>query len=132
MSEKSIAQIIAGIKAKIPELDAQLNAIEVGELSETGDLVWRVARDVTQRLTVLADEIDDHLSDEQAVRLVVYDLRHPLGNVTNALDLLLHFEEFSAEFSSIALMRIQCVFDEIQGMTEKADRLVAWYRSQRK
>lgn len=87
MPEKSITQIVAEIKAKIPEIDAQLNAIEVGELPENVKSYWHEAivawDDAKGRIDALNVEILNKYWQG-----ILFELRAPLSNVRGYLELI--------------------------------------------
>jgi hypothetical protein len=133
MSKKSVSQLVTDIKAQLPELDAQLDAIEVGELPQELDGLWRIACESSKLLTVLVDEIPDDATDKEMVLHILFDLRTPLSNVIGALDGIIYLatqiEDFSAAFSSKALDQIHNVLADARWFMENFDQLAEWYKS---
>ncbi len=134
MSKKSISQLVTDIKAQLPELDAQLDAIEVGELPQELEGLWGIACESSKLLTMLVDEVRDDTTDKEMVLHVLFDLRGPLNNVIGALDGIIYFatliEDFSAAFSSEALAQIHNVLADARWFMENFDALAEWYQSQ--
>lgn len=98
MTEKSVAQIVAEIKAKVHDIDAQLSAIEVGELPEESDLVWQVALQSATRLRTLADNFPDDFKTTWDAKVAIFDLRSATAPILYSLDILdIDYAEVSAE-----------------------------------
>lgn len=133
MSKKTVSQLVADIKAQLPELDAQLDAIEVGELPQELDRLWGVARESSKLLTMLVYEIADDATDKDVVLHFLFDLRGPLNTVIGALDgiifLTTQIEDFSAAFSSEALAQIHNALADARWFMENFDALAEWYQS---
>ncbi|MEQ8674705.1 MAG: hypothetical protein RLP44_27340 [Aggregatilineales bacterium] len=106
MPTQSVTQIIAQIKAKVPELDAQLRAIHVGNVSDMLDTVWKIAHDEMAILRSVSDPLDS-VAIDQAVAVLIHDARRPAWTTFSALSVLLDDEEFSEELSSSVRQNIQ-------------------------
>ncbi|MEQ8674704.1 MAG: hypothetical protein RLP44_27345 [Aggregatilineales bacterium] len=96
--EKSIAQIVAGIKAKVHDIDVRLNAIEVGELPETALDIWQIALESVARLRTFADNFPQDFKTQWDARVAIFDLHSATAPILYSLDILdIDYAELSGE-----------------------------------
>ena len=92
MTENSIAQIVAEIKAKVRDIEAQLSAIEVGELPEKLKQFWGEAIKAWHNTKNQIDALNvEELNNSW--QWILFDLRAPLTLVHGNLQFLFRAKE---------------------------------------
>lgn len=92
MSEKSVAQLVAEIKAKVHDIDAHLNAIEVVNPKKNLALIWESVLMTWDRLKKIPDDSTVEMLYHDKNR-ALFDLRVPLNAIWSYVQLLLKVDE---------------------------------------
>ena len=98
-SDQAITQTIADIRSTAGALDARLQAIDVGDVSDILQTVWNITHDEMVILRAICDGLDDADGIHHAVDILLYQARRPAWTIFSALSVLLDDEEFSAELA---------------------------------
>ncbi|MCA9907019.1 MAG: hypothetical protein KC519_00095 [Anaerolineae bacterium] len=115
-SDQSITQTIADIRATADSLDARLQGIDVGDVSDILHTVWNITHDEMVILRSICNALDDADGIHHAVDMLLYQARRPAWTIFSALSVLLDDEEFSAELAP-------SIRDEIDSTKQVAGQL---------
>ncbi|MEQ8674703.1 MAG: hypothetical protein RLP44_27350 [Aggregatilineales bacterium] len=129
MTENSIAQIVAEIKAKVHEIDTQLSTIEVGELPENFKPLWDSMLKSWDRVKLQIEDLNVEALNKHW-QAILFDLRSPLTHVHGTLQFFPRASEagFECELSLDINAKIHEALPHLQIIAEALREIDHFYR----